>query len=127
MNVEESVKTYKAIVSPILQYCSATFVFECMYVWMYAFASFLMIKSGVFVSALKIDGYNKNKFTIKIFTIRYEKLKKLTNLTSVVHHTKGHWNNKKVQIKQSRLFYLLLWKNVMSQQVDLIKIAYAAK
>ena len=56
---------------------------------MYAFVSFLMINSGVFVSALKIDGYNKNKsikFTIKIFTIRYEKL---TNLTSA-HHTKGH-------------------------------------
>ena len=32
-----------------------------MYVCMYVFVSFLMIKSDVFVSALKIDGYNKNK------------------------------------------------------------------
>ena len=28
---------------------------------MYVFISFLVIKSDVFVSALKIDGYNKNK------------------------------------------------------------------
>ena len=59
---------------------------------MYAFVSFLMITSGVFANALKIDGYNKSKcskFTIKIFTIRYEKLTKLTDLTGV-HHTKGH-------------------------------------
>ena len=33
----------------------------CMYVCMYVFVSFLMIKLDVFVSALKIDGYNKNK------------------------------------------------------------------
>ena len=30
-------------------------------VCMYVFVSFLMIKTDVFVSALKIDGYNKNK------------------------------------------------------------------
>ena len=36
-----------------------TFMYVCMYVPMYV--SFLMIKSDVFVSALKIDGYNKNK------------------------------------------------------------------
>ena len=72
---------------------------------MYAFVSFLMIKSGVFVSALKIDGYNKNKcqkFTIKIFTNRYENLTKLTNLTSA-HHTKGHLNNKKVLNKAIKI------------------------
>ena len=81
----------------VYTYVRRTYV--CIYVCMYAFVSFLMIKSGVFVSALKIDWYNKNKcqkFTIKIFTIRYEKLTKLTNLTSA-HHTKGHWNNKRVQ------------------------------
>ena len=36
-----------------------TFMYVCMYVPMYV--SSLMIKSDVFVSALKIDGYNKNK------------------------------------------------------------------
>ena len=36
-----------------------TFMYVCMYVPMYV--SFLMIKSDVFVSDLKIDGYNKNK------------------------------------------------------------------
>ena len=105
MNVEESFQTYKVVFRPILQYCSAIFVFVRMYIWIYAFVSFLMIKSGVFVSALKIDGYNKNKcqkFTIKIFTIRYEKLTKLTNLTSA-HHTKGHWNNKKVLNKAIKI------------------------
>ena len=39
------------------------FLYACtyvhMYVCMYAFVSFLMIKSGVFVSTLKINGYNK--------------------------------------------------------------------
>ena len=88
-----------------VQYCSAIFVFVRMYVWMYAFVSFLMITSGVFANALKIDGYNKSKcskFTIKIFTIRYEKLTKLTDLTSV-HHTKGHWNNIKVQNKAIKI------------------------
>ena len=42
---------------------------------MYVFVSFLMIKSDVFVSALKIDGYNKNKMfkknTIESFTFSY--------------------------------------------------------
>ena len=50
------------------------------------------IKSDVIVSTLKmmdIIKINFQKFAIKIFTIRYEKLTKLTNITSV-HHTKGH-------------------------------------
>ena len=34
-------------------------MYVCMYVPIYV--SFLMINSDVFVSALKIDGYNKNK------------------------------------------------------------------
>ena len=79
-----------------------------------------MINSDVFVSALKIDGYNKNKcwkFTIKIFTIRYEKLTKLTNITSV-HHTKGHWNNRKVQNKAIKIIVYAPLKNFLSQQVD---------
>ena len=46
---------------------------------MYVFISFLVIKSDVFVkSALKIDGYNKNKMfkinTIKSFSFSYEKI-----------------------------------------------------
>ena len=58
----------KVIVRPTLKILLSNFrFFVRMYVRMYArtyvlmYVSFLMIKSGVFVSALKIDGYNKNK------------------------------------------------------------------
>ena len=61
--LKKSFKTYKVIVCPILQYCSAIYphvrMHVCMYVRMYV--SFLMIKSDVFVSAPKIDGDIKNK------------------------------------------------------------------
>ena len=62
-----------------------------MYICTYVCIIF-MIKSDVFVSTLKmmdIIKINFQKFAIKIFTIRYENLTKLTNITSL-HHTKGH-------------------------------------
>ena len=65
-----------------------------MYIYTYVrmYVSFFMIKSDVFVSTLKMMDtikINFQKFAIKIFTIRYENLTKLTNITSL-HHTKGH-------------------------------------
>ena len=41
--------------------CMYVCTYVRMYVCTYVFVSFLKIKSDVFVSALKIDGYNKNK------------------------------------------------------------------
>ena len=58
LNVKTDKKFQKFTMSPISD-IREVWIDIC--VCMYVFVSFLMIKTDVFVSALKIDGYNKNK------------------------------------------------------------------